>query len=489
MANYISKYTGAQIDKAVGDVLNGNVGGTGGGGNITIDDTLTKAGAAADAKATGDRLTALSEEIVELKEGGAGVAVDATLTESGKAADAAATGQKISELDSAAFVLSAGKNLFNPATAEVGAIQSNGSVSTTGAFSGYLTSDYIEVEQQTDYTATIVAYDATGAVSGRKYIMLFDGQKNIISNTYQNVNNESLTFNTGNAHYVRMSGYVGSGEYPYKLQIEKGALFTGYEAYTAGVRKLREPYPDILREKKWVVIGDSFTQGGYRETDGFDESVYKFQSGKYAGNNITYPYIIAERTNLGIVSFFNGGRTLANPADGSFTNSVTNPACAGYYQNTPEDADYITIYLGINDSHHESGTSGGDGEDVTGVIPLGTADDADVSTFCGAWNVVLPWLLTNRPNAHIGIIVSNGVDRVEYRTATIAAAKKWGIPYLDLNGDERCPAMIRTVNPDISDAAKDILKAKWGVTTENLHPNTAAHYFQSTFIEAWLRGL
>lgn len=93
MANYISKYTGAQIDKAVGDVLNGNVGGTGGGGNITIDDTLTKAGAAADAKATGDRLTALSEEMTELKEnGGAGVAVDATLSESGKAADARVTG-------------------------------------------------------------------------------------------------------------------------------------------------------------------------------------------------------------------------------------------------------------------------------------------------------------------------------------------------------------------------------------------------------------
>lgn len=69
MANYISKYTGAQIDKAVGDVLNGNVGGTGGGGNITIDDTLTKAGAAADAKATGDRLTALSEEMGGLSEG------------------------------------------------------------------------------------------------------------------------------------------------------------------------------------------------------------------------------------------------------------------------------------------------------------------------------------------------------------------------------------------------------------------------------------
>jgi hypothetical protein len=437
----------------------------------------------------GKQIAALSEEMADLKENGAGVAVDETLTQSGMAADAAVTGQKIAELDSAAFVLSAGKNLFNPATAEVGAIQPDGSVSTAGAYAGYSTSDYIEVEQQTDYTATIVAYDATGAVTGRKFILLFDDQKNVVSGTHQNVNNASLTFNTGNAHYVRMSGYVGSGEYPYKLQLEKGTLFTGYEAYTAGVRKLREPYPDILREKKWVVISDSFTQGGYRETDGFDESAYKFQSGKYAGNNITYPYIIAERTNLEIISFFNGGRTLANPADGSFTNSITNPNCAAYYQNVPEDADYITIYLGINDSHHESGTSGTDGEDVTGVIPLGTIDDTDATTFCGAWNVVLPWLMTNRPNAHIGIIVSNGVDRVEYRTATIAAAKKWGIPYLDLNGDERCPAMIRTVNPDISDAAKDILKQKWGVTASNLHPNTAAHYFQSTFIENWLRTL
>lgn len=81
MANYISKYTGAQIDKAVGDVLNGNVGGTGGGGNITIDDTLTKAGAAADAKATGDRLTALSEEIEEIKAANVGGPVTITFTE------------------------------------------------------------------------------------------------------------------------------------------------------------------------------------------------------------------------------------------------------------------------------------------------------------------------------------------------------------------------------------------------------------------------
>jgi hypothetical protein len=67
MATYKSKYTGEQIDKAVGDVLNGNVGSGGATETVELDATLTQAGKAADAKATGDRLTALSEEIKELK--------------------------------------------------------------------------------------------------------------------------------------------------------------------------------------------------------------------------------------------------------------------------------------------------------------------------------------------------------------------------------------------------------------------------------------
>lgn len=57
MANYISKHTGKQIDSAVDAFLAG-----GGTGSVEVDATLTQAGKAADAKATGDRLTALSEE-------------------------------------------------------------------------------------------------------------------------------------------------------------------------------------------------------------------------------------------------------------------------------------------------------------------------------------------------------------------------------------------------------------------------------------------
>ena len=240
---------------------------------------------------------------------------------------------------------------------------------------------------------------------------------------------------------------------------------------------------DKLYGKKWVVIGDSFSYGGYSPMNVFD-------SGRYCGSRKTYPYYIGNRTNINVVDFTFGGRTLAYPSDGSFSNSICCPTADCYYQNIPEDADYITIYLGINDSHHASGSSGTDGESVSGVIPLGTIDDNATSTFGGAWNVVLSWLMANRPNAHIGIIVSNGVDNVSYRELTIAIAKKYGIPYIDLNGDERTPAMIRTVNPDIPSSVKNILIQKWAVDPNvNNHPNDYAHEYESYFIENFLRSI
>lgn len=241
--------------------------------------------------------------------------------------------------------------------------------------------------------------------------------------------------------------------------------------------------------KKWVVLGDSFTAGDTQTLDVLD-------SGKYAGMPANYAYLIGNRTEMDIVSFFGGGRTLAYPAvPGDFVNSVTCPSRTFYYQNIPADADFITIYLGINDEHHAPGSGGGDGEDNTGEIPLGNASDNTTATYYGAWNVVLTWLRTNRPFAHIGIIVSNGCPDT-YATATKAMAKKYGYPTLNLNGDERTPAMIRSSNPDMPYEIRDLITQAQAVDydgtqtgEQNWHPNTAAHLFESFFIEEFLKTI
>ena len=258
-------------------------------------------------------------------------------------------------------------------------------------------------------------------------------------------------------------------------------------------QKFSSPYLEAavkpLAGKKWAVLGDSFTAG---DTD----SLGVLDSGKYAGRQACYAYLIGNRTEMDVISFFGGGRTLAYPATpGNFVNSVTCPTQPYYYQNIPEDADYITIYLGINDEHHAPGSSGGDGEDNTGVIPLGTATDSTTATYYGAWNVVLTWLRTNRPFSRVGIIVSNGCPNT-YATATREMAKKYGYPILDLNGDERTPAMIRSSNPDIPYEIRDLITRAQAVDydgtqtgTQNWHPNEEAHLFESFFIESFLKSI
>ena len=259
---------------------------------------------------------------------------------------------------------------------------------------------------------------------------------------------------------------------------ENGISAKGFRLLSGETLKI-----DPLGGKKWAVLGDSFTDGATSNT---------IPSGQYAGKRKVYPYFIGNRTGIDVIStFFASGRTLAWPANpGNFVNSICNPNAAYYYQNIPADVDYITIYLGINDSHHSPGGEGGDGEDNTGEIPIGTITDNTTATYYGAWNVVLTWLRTNRPFAHIGIIVSNGCDEMEYRTAQIAVAKKYGIPYLDLNGDERCQAMIRPQNDDIPSSVKTIIAQAQAVNyPTNTHPNDDAHLFESYFIENFLRTI
>lgn len=255
------------------------------------------------------------------------------------------------------------------------------------------------------------------------------------------------------------------------ISVTNGVTSVTY--YVSVNKGIQDSSGNILYGKKWAVCGDSFTNGVLNTTIG---------TGKYYDKKVTYPWLIGNRNNMEIVKFFEGGRTLAFPASpGSFTNSLTYTSGAYYYQNIPADVDYITIYLGINDEHHSAADE---------IIPLGTITDSTTATYFGAWNVVLSWLIESRPNAHIGIIVTNGIENNDvYRQAQISIAQKYGIPYIDLNGDNRTPAMIRTSNPNIASSVKTLLFNKWRVSSSNPHPNDAAHIYESTFIEDFLRSI
>ena len=358
------------------------------------------------------------------------------------------------------------------ATDAVGVIQNNGVLNPTAT--SYKTSDFIAIKNGYTYKIEIV----------RRYC-IYDEEK-VLASSVDCQGSVYWEFTASIDGYIRFS-YPASSNPPSVTSVYEGAFVYKIEETIDFSERQKEfisgMMSDPLDGKKWAVCGDSFTNGATSST---------FSVGKYAGMRKVYPYYIGNRTGIEVLSFFGGGRTLAFPAEpGDFVNSLTCPSQSFYYQNIPSDVDYITIYLGINDEHHSSASSGGDGEDNTGIIPIGTVDDNTTATYLGAWNVVLTWLITNRPSAHIGIIVTNGIaNKDQYRQGQIAIAEKYGIPYIDLNGDARTPAMIRTSNPDIASAVKTALINKWAVDpSNNTHPNDAAHEFESTCIENFLRSL
>lgn len=457
-------------------------------GSYFVDDKGNKV-EVVDGKARKD-IKSLNEEIDELKENGAGVAVDETLTESGKAADAAVVGQRITEIDNAIFETAPGKNLFNPETVSVGYLKTDGTLSTYGSNATYDTSDYIKVKTNTNYTVTTLKIKDQGIMTSNKIVHLYDKNKISISNGHfeSTTKEQHFTFNTGSAAYVRVSGQTRAavdGENVCVVQLEEGDTYTGFEQYTEQNKVLNVVSPGVLYGKKYVACGDSFTAGdftGYVDENGLigkDSPVLYDSKWKMYK---TYPWWIAKRNNMTLVNDSECGTTMALTKDyvadpENVDINTRNPFSNERYKRIPSDADYITIWFGLNDAN--------------GNTNLGTIDDADNTTFYGAWNVVLEYLLVNHPYAKVGIIVTDGRTDSEYQDAVREVAKKWGFPYLDLVADPQVPAMIsgRDAEMGLCARAKELRDAAFRVSADNFHPSIEAHEYRSTIIEDFLRSL
>jgi hypothetical protein len=139
----------------------------------------------------------------------------------------------------------------------------------------------------------------------------------------------------------------------------------------------------------------------------------------------------------------------------------------------PEDADYILFKFGINDSWN---------------LPLGEIDDDTPETFCGAWNIVLSWVLKERPNAKVGVIASNFCKTKDWSDATVMMCEKYGVPCLNEESED-VPFFYEQKFKDVPDDVRNAKNAEYRVSEDNKHPGVAAHKFESLFVEDFLRKL
>lgn len=295
---------------------------------------------------------------------------------------------------------------------------------------------------------------------------------NSIVSSGQYVGETTVTIPSG-VNYVKFTSYAGASE---EITLEV------YKKTSPPVKKLYELIDktnesDVLYGKKYVAVGDSFTEGdftGFVDENGLSgkKSPVIYDSAKKMYK--TYPWWIATRNNMTLVNEGKcGGIMPLSKAylDGQAAITERNPYSNERYKSVPEDADYLTIWFGIND---------------TSTTNLGTADDTTNETFYGAYNVVLEWLLVNRPALKIGLIVTT-FAAASYRQAVRDIGKRWGIPVLDMMGDET-PTLFGK-EEGLCDAANQIYRNKFQVSETNAHPNILAHENMSTYIEAFLRRL
>lgn len=287
---------------------------------------------------------------------------------------------------------------------------------------------------------------SNGSINTLNYIT-YDEELNFVSVVKGNVyTNEQITIPSGVA-YIEFFSY-------------SSALVVSCDQLEED--SVTDHIDNILYGKTYVAIGDSFTAPIGSET---------IESGPYQGQSKVYPYIIGNRNKMSVINQGASGSVL----NGYLLNER--------YNNIPADVDYITIWYGINDQGHN--------------ISIGTADDQPESitsetstTTCGGFNFFFKWLLTNRPFAHVGVIITDYTSQ-ERRAAIIACCQKWGYPYLDLMGDPTIPMLPDGRNSEISvsSEARSLRASAFNIASGNIHPSNALHEWQSTFIEAFMRRI
>ena len=238
-----------------------------------------------------------------------------------------------------------------------------------------------------------------------------------------------------------------------------------------------EPISDVLYDKKWYALGDSFTFGDftnytdaegktYEESDAFDpvKGMWK-----------TYPWHIEKRTGIKAITKLAANSMRFTNIEGA-TDAFSADTSIRNYTMIPNDCDYVTLAFGLNEANLTA-------------EQIGTSADTTNATLWGAYNTVLESIITANPLVKIGIIITDAWMTQTYHDALVEIAKYWGIPYLDLKNGEQVPMMIDGELREHSTVAQSLRDAAFQITNANAHPTPKAHEYRSTVIENFLRSL
>lgn len=298
-------------------------------------------------------------------------------------------------------------------------------------------------------------------------------------------------------------------------------------------------------QKVYASAGDSLTEGTGAAVGAIDASDNYYPL--FGRAQKTYAYMIAKRNNMAWCNYGISGSTMANI---TFNGQSHAPFCVDRYANMADNIDVISLWFGVNDSYYGrlakaeewlvktygkkmylplsaslQGTTAADGtpyatneqymacitaeEEFNGTKYKGLAlyrkqfeglpTDTDDTTWWGAWNKVLPYLIEKYPFAKIVIITGYGTEDNLYESVN-AISEKYGVLHLDLreygvtwlNGSEQ-PSVIDYDAADFADRTyfKEYASGKVSVNEfrkrtmlyDGLHFNKYGYEYITPFIE------
>lgn len=159
----------------------------------------------------------------------------------------------------------------------------------------------------------------------------------------------------------------------------------------------------VLKGKTLVALGDSLIHGNK------------------LGNTVTWPNLLGEKHSMTVYNFGKNGNAIAKQE-----RDAQVPMCVRY-TDMPDGADYVVVLGGANDRRL--------------CVPIGNDDDADISTFKGALNTLIPGIIKKYPHAKILFMTNynrypspnreTGLADIEYVVAMQETCAKYGVPCYD----------------------------------------------------------